>query len=373
MKKNQVFLRAYLKENFGDDLFVQIIAARYPNTKFHLSMSKGYGARFPENAIADLHFYNQLLLKGFSVLDRFLKTTLCKRYFSRIENTISQKSDVNVYLIGSGFIERDFSEKLMRKRELSYYKNAPYLIGCNFGPYSHEAYLKLYKELFSYTADLCFRDSYSSELFKELPQTRREADVVFSYNQGYENILPADFGAYVLLSVVSLKKCKDELSKIEDVYIAYLRECMRLILKQNKKIVIVGFCKKEHDDEVVKELMQDQDRERVVKFQYPDISYKAVMGLFAQAETVIAGRYHAMIAGFLYEKPVCVLAYSDKTVDALKDIDSSAKCLRINDITTVSPDVFLKDYRCSVSGERLNELVASANRQFYRLDQKLKV
>lgn len=369
--KKKVFLRAYLNDNFGDDLFVQIISARYPDTEFCLQMSRDYGARFPKNIIAGLHFCNRLLLKGFSVLDQHLKTTLRKDYFCRIGKRMSEKADESVYLIGSGFIERNFSEKVERKRELVYYKNSPYVLGCNFGPYLHENYLKLYKELFSYTADLCFRDSYSAGLFKALPQTRREADVVFAYDQGHEKILPEDFGPYVLLSVVSLKKCRDELSELETAYIAYLYECIALSLKQNKKVVLVGFCKKEHDDEVIEKLMLGQDRERVVEFQYPDCSYKEVMGLFADADSVIACRYHAMIIGFLYRKPVYVLAYSDKTVDALKDIDPVSRCLRVSNITRVSPETFLKDYMCRLSDERLKELQISAKRQFSLLDQKL--
>lgn len=281
------------------------------------------------------------------------------------------KADENVYLIGSGFIERDFSERAERKRELSYYKKSPCLIGCNFGPYQHEAYLNLYRTLFSYTSDLCFRDSYSSRLFSELPQTRREADVVFAYDGGYEQVLPENFGRYVLISVVSLKKCRDELAGLEEDYTAYLRTCVKWALEQDKKVVLVGFCRKEHDDEVIEKLMNGQDRRRVMAVQYPDSTYKEILGLFAGADAVIACRYHAMIAGFLYGRPVYVIAYSDKTVNALRDIDPCGRCLRVSDMAKVLPEDFLRNYMCRLSDERLQELRASANRQFLKLDQKL--
>ena len=34
--ENYIYLRAYLNENLGDDLFVQIIAQRYPERKFQI-------------------------------------------------------------------------------------------------------------------------------------------------------------------------------------------------------------------------------------------------------------------------------------------------------------------------------------------------
>jgi colanic acid/amylovoran biosynthesis protein len=369
--KNKVFLRAYLNDNFGDDLFVQIIASRYPDTEFVLQMTERYGKRFPQNTTAGLSMYNRMALKAFQILDARLGTVFRKNLFCKIGCTMAREADATVYLIGSGFIERQFSEKVERQREQAYYENKPYLIGCNFGPYQHERYLELYRELFSQAEDICFRDTYSAELFSDLPQVRRAADVVFGYDLGYEKILSDQFGPYVLIAVVSLKKCKDTLADYEERYISYLENCMRLCREQQKKVVLVGFCKKEHDDEVIEKLLAGPEGEGVTAFYYPDCSYKKIMGLFAGADMVIAVRYHAMIVGFLFQKPVYVLAYSSKTVDALRDIEPACRCLRIEDIQSVSPEEFLRDYRCELEEERLQQLKRSGTKQFLLLDQRL--
>ena len=47
--ENYIYLRAYLNENLGDDLFVQIIAQRYSERKFQIFASDGYPVKFGNN------------------------------------------------------------------------------------------------------------------------------------------------------------------------------------------------------------------------------------------------------------------------------------------------------------------------------------
>ena len=44
--KKKIFIKAFLVNNFGDDLFVKVIAERYPNIKFYILTSKENGYTF---------------------------------------------------------------------------------------------------------------------------------------------------------------------------------------------------------------------------------------------------------------------------------------------------------------------------------------
>ena len=44
-----IYLKAFLDENLGDDLFVQIVAQRYPNSEFLLFASDEYPVNFGDN------------------------------------------------------------------------------------------------------------------------------------------------------------------------------------------------------------------------------------------------------------------------------------------------------------------------------------
>lgn len=374
MKK--VFLNAYLNRNLGDDLFVWIICSRYKNVDFNVMTHWSYKRLLPQNVKCTVNTLEVVArrveqwinIKFFPKNNREL---LSEKYFKNKRINIAKQAPYNVYVIGSGFVNNFTYTEAQYEYDKKYFNCNPFLLGCNFGPYKETSYYEKFKEIFKGLPDICFRDSYSYNLFSDLSNARKEADIVFAYDLGTENIIPDGFGEYCLISVVSV--CKDGVNnKYEDSYIRFIRDCAEVYISKGKKIVFVGFCKKQHDDYVIDEIVKGlTDKSKYLIFNYPDATFKQIVGLFEQAEEVIASRYHAMVLSMLYKKITYVIAYDEKTKNVLSDIDSNAKYIDISDISQLRGEDIV-EYGYKITEKKLQILQESARRQFSKLDNILK-
>lgn len=292
----------------------------------------------------------------------------------RKERLISKKADANVYVIGSGFMEggeRGFWKKLTDKL---YFKNNLYLLGCNFGPYYSEDYRIEYKNLFSKAKDICFRDSYSYNIFKKLDNVRWESDIVFSYNGDIDMSLSEDIGKYIVISAVNLDKDgKVYSNKVE--YYKFLSKVSEWYLKRGTKVVFVGFCKKQNDNKAIEGIVENISEnfaKQIYVINYPEENILKIMGVFKNAEAVFASRYHAGILGMLFERQTYFLSYSEKVIHVLQDIDEKIKYVDITSPINVSVNDFVSQYGYCISTERLRRIKESANKQFMKLDKILK-
>lgn len=164
MKKILMF--AYLRNNLGDDLFVKELLQRYPNTEFYIRVLKEEYAK----PFKDLP--NAIILK--------VNT-------EDFTNLSVEEYDGYIYIGGSIFMEGgkvynldegtySFLKKCKEKKKPFFY------ISSNYGPYQTQEYFKLSQKVFASCADICFRDKYSYNLFKEIETVRYAPDLIFSYN-----------------------------------------------------------------------------------------------------------------------------------------------------------------------------------------------
>lgn len=364
MKKKNVFLRAYLHDNLGDDLFLQIITHRYPEVTFHLKMTEEHRKTFAGNVALD---YTPWASKWQKLCYK-LNPSLGRAVSGKQMLAMAQKADLCVYIIGSGYIQPKEMSKKERAAEVAFYDLAPYVIGCNFGPYREEVYREFYAERFAKASDICFRDAASRDLFPELPRVRHAMDVVFCYDLGEDAYLPADTPPYTLFAVVGPEKYAGAPASFAAEYTAYLKECIASERAAGRQVYLLSFCRSEGDEKYLAGLVT----EGVTLLRYPEVTYRQVAGLFAGATKVVAGRYHAMILGLLYRRPTCVLAYSEKTTHVLQDILPEAKALTRLGMLSVKPREFLEHYAVTMSEERLAAVKASAQRQFEKLDAALR-
>lgn len=378
----KIFLNAYLEENFGDDLFVEIVAQRYPDHQFKILSSNEYCAHFSRNVIPVL---SENLQRKLKLEEKIIKTLwhyhLPNRYFFpkclrasfKIRNELARIADKNIYIIGSGFMENTKYNFMDYIVDLAYFNNKLNLISCNFGPYESNSYLNYHKKLFRRVNDVCFRDSASYELFRDDLSCRQETDVVFTYSGNAKSPLSKDSRGYVLISVVN--PVKDQNIKQNDTverYLDFLKACIEYIFTGGQKVVLVGFCRKQSDDDMIESLLSKVSyKDEIVVFNYPDITFEKMMGLFAEADSVIASRYHAMIISMLYQRPTYTIAYSKKTVNVLKDIDVSIPFVSTDELQTISPKQFLDDFGYCISDSLLSKIKSSAERQFEKLDNLL--
>lgn len=376
-----IFFNAYLEKNLGDDLFVQVVTNRYPKCRFSVLGDSSYYGIFRENVILTLDSnYYQRIEKDSGILERLWKFRLPTRLFFpaflrakyRKIYSLVMESDLNIYVIGSAFMEQDKYRITDYIADYLYYRNKPIVLSCNFGPYNTENYLSKHKKLLAMAKDVCWRDSQSYSLFSEFSNMRREADIILTYNLGEEYFLPKGFGKYAVISVVSPNKKNPNAENVNG-YIQFIINIVSSLLESGTKVVLASFCKNEGDEEIIDRIIDSfPNNQNVTSYNYPDINYKQMMGLFKNAERVIATRYHAMIIGLLYQRPTHVIAYSDKTINVLNDIDTSIKWVDTRKLEAVTVENFLSDYSYTISDSKLEEIKASAEKQFQILDEEIK-
>ena len=165
-----ILLKAYSKNNLGDDLFIKIITQRYNHEKFVLINGK--------NNITFKKIKNLEIKK--SIFDKILEKLIYK--YSRLELKVSKTASLIVLIGGSMFIQYDNIENVKKRNKFYYLVNKPYyILGTNFGPYKDEEYFLEYKKIFSEAKDICFREKYSYDLFENrLENVRYASDIVFS-------------------------------------------------------------------------------------------------------------------------------------------------------------------------------------------------
>ena len=110
MKYKKCYLKLYLNNNLGDDLFAKIISEKYPNTKFVIASYVNQKSNFT----------NIKVITGFCfrAVNKILKILTNKKV--TIENILAKKYKRTLVLGGSLFIEK---EKVETTKNLKSQKN----------------------------------------------------------------------------------------------------------------------------------------------------------------------------------------------------------------------------------------------------------
>lgn len=354
MSNNQIFLKAYLKYNLGDDLFLDIISKRYCNEKFITTSKLSYKGSFNENV-------KVISSKFYWLLNKMLKVVTNKKY-SLLNHTAS-KSKLPILIGGSMFIQNNnkSQEKLLKKYNFSY------ILGSNFGPYLTEEYLEYCKEIFARAQDVCFRDRYSYNLFKDLPNVRCASDIVFSLDTSNIKITN---NKKVVISVIDCnRKTKAE---YKEVYENKIIEMIKNFDEKGYKIVLMSYCKAEGDEEAIKSILnkiKDNELKNRIETYFYDGKIDEALNVMGDCQIVVGSRFHANILGLVFNKTIIPIAYSDKTINVLKDINFKGEILDVRNLEQFNPDFLTEEnlnYKLDISFQRKD-----AELHFKELDKVL--
>ena len=339
----KIYLNSYLQRNLGDDLFVHILTKRYPqHTFFSATTDKTYRNRF----------------KGLRVFDWNLPVRIIKKF--SLKPLLACGCDFVLTLGGSMFIEKP---KDNRKR-FSFGRKDHYILGVNFGPYTTEAYFDKIKALFSEAKDVCFRENYSYNLFKSIPQVRVGADIVFSLPT---SDLTFKEDKRVVISVIS---CKDKTSgEYEAKYLRTLADMISHFKALSYEVTLMSFCRYEGDEDAVEKLMTVLDDRTGVSRYYYNGNINEALNILASCSVVVGGRFHANVLGLLMNKTVIPMIYSDKTKNILDDLSFKGLMIDIRQLDSFDMSMLNEDvlhYRHDVT-----EFISSAERHFEKLDERL--
>ncbi|MEG1450406.1 MAG: polysaccharide pyruvyl transferase family protein [Cetobacterium sp.] len=359
MKK--VLVKAYTQVNLGDDLFIKMLCERYKNTNFYLFTTPEY------KELKGIDGDNLKVMYNDSFLKKVISNLGRKFGIPNIlEDMFSRNVDAVVNIGGSIFIENDFSEEdfKIRERNLKNGKNY-FVLGANFGPYKNEAFKEKYLNFFKQCQDVCFREGYSYELFKELENIRFGKDIVFSLKGN-----PSE-GDYVLFSII-LPSERPELVKFESEYFNRLKALVLEIVKSGKKVKLMSFCKGEGDEEAISKLfnMIPNEYHKNISTYFYRGDLNEALEVIEKSESVVATRFHAMILGFVFKKSVFPIVYSKKMTNVLEEIDFKGKFVTFQNMRDLTYEKFKENAPLSV--ETLESVAKDGEKQFEKLDEFLR-
>ena len=312
MKK--VYLYAYDRQNLGDDLFVHTITKRYPHVQFYIWTGAENKAVFSS-------------LSNLKVIDRESKLVhllhkLRPSLVSRYRYALEDKCDAIVYIGGSIFMEYPNWEQLLTWWEYEA-ENRPFLaLGCNFGPWCTEAYRDKMASIYAKMKDVCFRDRYSAELFKDVSTVRQAPDILF--NCPIPKVDVDEKNVFVSLIDCASRDDSHGLAALDDSYITGLAKLLREYLDNGHTLTLASFCRHEGDEKAIAKIRQAlgiaEDDSRVRDLCYTGTNAEELLAAIAGAGLVIASRFHASILALAAGRPVLPVIYSDKTTHVLEDL-----------------------------------------------------
>ena len=311
MKK--VLLHAYDRQNLGDDLFIQTIAKRYPHVQFRMWSTLENQRNFqflPNLKVLDKHGKMMRLL--FKIRPSFV---------SWYRHWQEKRCQAAVYIGGSIFMEYDIWEQLLSWWEYMADYFPFYVMGANFGPYKTEAYRQKMAEIYDKMQDVCFRDRYSYELFKEKKTVRYAPDILFSYPMPKVSVT----NKQVFVSVIDCigRSGNSPLDAYDESYVKNMTTLLQGYLNDGHTLVLASFCKEEGDELGIEKVLHAMDCEedtRVRVLHYDGTNAEELLTAMASSEYVIATRFHAMVLALTAGRPVLPIIYSDKTSNVLNDI-----------------------------------------------------
>ncbi|MGD6815524.1 polysaccharide pyruvyl transferase family protein [Metabacillus sp. 84] len=314
MKK--IFVDIYLKFNLGDDLFLDILAKKYPAAQFTVN-------HLGNNYDDFISQYTNVKRRKYSLVNKIGQRLKLSDSITNF-HAVAEEHDALLFIGGSIFREEDYhsnlyADRLKLVKEFKKRNKPVFILGANFGPYQTKGFLSDYKELFEMCADVCFRDTASYELFKDLPQIRHAPDIVFQMDiKEYKEITIKDRVGFSIIDV----KHKQGLSEYYNDYLRSTVNAIELLTSKGYECCLMSFCEDEGDLQVTDSIISTLSPEALkntIKYSYKG-NLKEAINIIASFKLFVAARFHANILAIIFESGVMPIIYSHKTTHMLEDI-----------------------------------------------------
>lgn len=320
-----ILLRAYTQVNLGDDLFVKILCERYPNHCFHIVSRKQQFLPFEDIQNIMLHNRYRLL----DVLARKMKIPYDSLHRKNIK--LASRMDAVIHIGGSIFIQsNNWLDQLQKKEDIVNLSKNYYILGSNFGPYENINFVEKYRTFFSKVNDICFRDSYSYNLFSNLDNVRLAPDIVFSLKK--DNLITIN-EKNIVISVIDLTR-KNKLKVYTELYEQAIVDISFKMLNKGYNVTLMSFCETEGDEVAIERIKEKIGTDNVNDYFYRGDITEA-LEVLSNSSAIVASRFHSLILAWILNKPVFPFIYSDKTLNVIEDIGFDNYYLDIVDIANI--------------------------------------
>lgn len=362
MKKNpnknenkKIILQMYINENLGDDLFIDIIANRYPNIDFVIFgignriIPPLYNRKYKNVHISSankwihkLNIISKIILKKDFLLEKELK-----------------KSDGLIILGGSVFIDgfnriEAFKANILAKVRLHYQKigKPNFVIGANFGPVYHEKFIELYNDYFKNCENVCFRDLKSKQIYSNLKNIDYAPDVIFNKQKINNKITKKTIG----FSIIDLSDSSHQkISKFKELYENKIIELINEFIDLGYEINMYSFCNKQGDNKAINRIKNSiLSKEKINCYEYTNLETLEFINSFTYNEYIVSTRFHGMIIGLINEQKVFPIVYDIKTKNVIDELAINDYC-SLDDINQLkSADILNVKKQKNISKIQMN-------------------
>lgn len=348
MKNHKILVWAYINKNLGDDLFIKILAERYP--KYEINIING-----KEENITPFKNYN-------------IKTISFEKALLNIN-----KFDAFIDIGGSIFQFKDslwgnLKRKILLATMFKVFNKSTFVLGSNFGPYTKRGSVHITKLYFRLAKDVCLRDTQSYDIFKELKNVRMAPDIVFSMK--IDDTEKRDRNI-IGISMIDIEQ-REDLKKYSSVYYKRMKEISEHLLNHKLEIRLISFCEEEGDSQILDKLYNDLKNEGIVKKMYYDGEIDGYLREFSYLDAIISCRFHSFILSQIYQQNTYPIIYSDKLTNVLEDIELDKYYCKIKDIDNINlEDVCESIYRNKINKINKINIAKRSERHFENLDKEL--
>lgn len=365
----KILLKLYANHNLGDDLFLKLLLERYPHIKFYLPAPDYYKVSFGDyqnlEIITDFYGVKFGVIKR--ILNHFERKYFLKSYVKKLEKRFSKgfnwegvKFDAFISIGGSIFMQKNiypvYSSVLYYKLAQKICKNT-FFLGCNFGPYTDPLFLNDYRDIFSKSIDVCFREKVSKDLFLDLPNVRCKPDIVFGLNY----LKDIKKNNSVGFSIITPRKNIDP-----ELYVKKLVELIELYLTNNFEIFLFSFCEYQGDGKIIQTVIDSlSDKNRVNKIIY-DGDIDSFLKVYSTMEQMYCGRFHSMILSMIYGQKIFPIIYSKKMVNVLNDINYVGEIIDMEKFEEIETEKLYKQINNNFYD--VNDSIYHSQEQFEKLD-----
>lgn len=384
MKK--ILLKYYSRKNFGDDMFVILFADYFNDCRINLIANPLYipkSVKKMKNVKIHPYSYVNVLLNKLIFLVSKIKISLrfidfLNRCFTNFLNHsyyyISKNHDASVEIGGSIFMDKKNDKEIIfrtkEKPDFSLNSNLQdygnfFIIGANLGPVYSQDYWNNIKEKFKTYNHICLRDWSSYTMVSDLPNVQYAPDVLFLITKSTVCCKRES----VVISVIDISV---HTSKIEIVnaYNELLIDTIIYFNNKNIPVTLVSFCKREGDENAITDLLNKIENTTMISTCFYKDNIDEILDLFANATYVIGSRFHSIIIGILFEKPVFPIVYNCKTENYLADLQFNGKSARLNELSNLTVEDLIYNYDNNIIAN-CSEHKKYAKNQFWGLSKYL--
>ena len=346
MKK--IFILAYARRNLGDDLFIEMLLKRYPKVSFYINVEN------PEHAI---------------LFKKFPNITVISEKERNLTKQNADEYDGYIYVGGSIFMEGgvvyNITDEFLDFLKECKQKNIPFCyVSSNFGPAYTQAYIDLAKNVYENCKDICFRDKYSYNLFKDIPTIRYAPDLLFSYDIGKCEKEKNTIG----ISVIDLE-IRENFKNREKEYIDFLTSNIINYINEGNKVYLFSFCRQEGDEKAIDKIVANIKDEKYIDNIYVvnyDGDIEKFLEVYKKMEYMLCQRFHSLILSYICKQKFYVISYSKKIDNIIDELNLCDEYVKLDQINS-NKSIDLKEF-FEVETNKLEIIKKSSLEQFIALD-----